>query len=205
MFFGTGVAAYLLADKIRLGWQPLVALGVLFAVSVDTQSAEIGSALFVGYGLLWLATWSFGPLRAFANSNDYSYGTYIYSYPVTQVVLALSPGINLFALIIITLGVTLLLTMLSWNLIERPALDLVRRWRTGAAKTAAPHTGNEASATATAAAATQAWQRPRGLLFTATAISASAPASATSPQATLRLRARIAKLTASAAVSNPLP
>ncbi len=203
LFFGTGVAAYLMADKIRLGWQPLVALGVLFAVSIETQFAEISSALFVGYGLLWLATWRFGALRAFANSNDYSYGTYIYSYPVTQVVLALWPGIHLLALIIITLGVTLLLTMLSWNLIERPALDLVRGWRTGTVKTAAPPTAKAASPTPSGA--TPAWKRPRALLLTAVATSDSAPVSATSPLATTRLRARIAKLTTSAAVSNPLP
>jgi peptidoglycan/LPS O-acetylase OafA/YrhL len=129
LFFGTGVAAYLLRDRIRISWQPLPVLALLFVVTWHTDLAEITSAAFVGYGLLWLATHRFGGLRAYTNAHDYSYGVYIYSFPVTQALLSVWPGLNLVSLMAATLGITLGLAFLSWELIERPALSLVRGWR----------------------------------------------------------------------------
>ncbi len=130
LFFGTGVAAFLGRKWLRLTWQPVVVLCCVFVFALGTEYAEIASALFVGYTLLWLSTLSFGPLRAFANANDYSYGTYIYGFPVAQAILAVWPTINLFSLLVTTAGLTLLLAFMSWTVIERPALRLVQRWRT---------------------------------------------------------------------------
>ena len=129
LFFGTGAVAFLLRNKLRLCWPPVVGFGLLFAAFIGTDWAEISSALFLGYGLLWVATLSFGGLRGYANHNDYSYGTYIYSYPVTQVVLVVWPNLNLLTLITTVSGVTLMLAFLSWEFVERPALSLVRGWR----------------------------------------------------------------------------
>ncbi len=129
LFFGTGVAAYLLRDVIRIAWQPLPVLLLLFIAAAGTDLGELVSAVLIGYGLLWLATLRFGELRAFANHSDYSYGTYLYSYPVTQAILQVWPGINLVSLIAAATGITLALAFLSWELIERPALNLARRWR----------------------------------------------------------------------------
>jgi peptidoglycan/LPS O-acetylase OafA/YrhL len=131
LFFGTGVVAYLMRTHVRIAWQPLLVLAALFVLAWGTDMAEITSALFLGYGLLWLATLHFGALRAFANSNDYSYGVYIYSFPVTQGVLQLWPNANVVSLLAVTIAVTLVLAFLSWELIERPALWLARSWRRG--------------------------------------------------------------------------
>ena len=129
LFFGAGVVAFLLRDRIRLAWHPLPGLALLFYATLGTQFAEISSALLLCYGILWVASLNFGGLSGFANANDYSYGTYIYSYPVTQTLLALWPDIKLLPLLVVTTGVTLLFACLSWELIERPALGVVRRWR----------------------------------------------------------------------------
>jgi peptidoglycan/LPS O-acetylase OafA/YrhL len=129
LFFGTGAAAYLLRSRVRISWQPLPVLALGFVITWQTDLAEIASAAFLGYGLIWLATKTFGGLRAYSNAHDYSYGVYIYSFPVTQALLSLWPGLNLVSLMTATLGITLLLAYLSWELIERPALGLVRAWR----------------------------------------------------------------------------
>ena len=139
LFFGTGAAAYLLRDWIRAGWQPLPVLAVFFGAAIGTDLAEIASALFLCFALLWLSTFTFGDLRAFTNGNDYSYGTYIYSFPVSQAVLAVWPGVNVVSLIALTLAITLVLAFLSWELIERPALQLVHGWRQGDAPAASTH------------------------------------------------------------------
>ncbi len=133
LFFGTGVAAYLLRDHVRIAWQLLPVLALLFVLSWGTDMAEITSAAFVGYGLLWLATRRIGTARTVTNKNDYSYGVYIYSFPVTQALLQLWPGLNIVSLLAATLGITMVLAFLSWELIERPALRFARRARTSGA------------------------------------------------------------------------
>lgn len=124
LFFGAGAVAYLLRDQIRLHGAIVLALGAFAAYALKTTFAEIGMALFLGYGALWLGTVRFGRWRAFANTSDYSYGVYIYSMPVTQTLLLLQPDVNLGSLILATFGLTLIAAFLSWELIERPALAL---------------------------------------------------------------------------------
>ncbi len=138
LFFGTGVAAYLLRDYVRIAWQPLPVLAGGFVLAWGTDLAEIMSAIFLGYGLLWLATERFGGLRAFTNRHDYSYGVYIYSFPVTQAVLQVWPGVNIVSLLAATIAITMILAFLSWELIERPALWLARSWRGASGHQPAP-------------------------------------------------------------------
>ena len=130
LFFGAGVAAYFLRKAIKLSAVILAPLGVFAYLMIGTTFAEIAFALFLGYGMLWLATFEFGRWRAFANSTDMSYGVYIYHMPITQALLLLVPGINLVSLIMAATGLTMLAAFLSWELIERPALDLRHRFRT---------------------------------------------------------------------------
>jgi peptidoglycan/LPS O-acetylase OafA/YrhL len=54
----------------------------------------------------------------------YSYGTYIYSMPVTQCVLLFVPGVDVLTLTLLASAATLLLAFLSWELVEKPSLDL---------------------------------------------------------------------------------
>ncbi len=128
LYFGTGVIAYVFRRHLPIHGALLVPLGIAFAVAIGTRFAEISAALFLGYGALWLATFKFGALREFTNANDYSYGTYIYGLPVSQALIHLFESINLFSLIALTIGIVLVLSFLSWELIERPALALRKRF-----------------------------------------------------------------------------
>ncbi|WP_233346234.1 acyltransferase family protein [Hyphomonas pacifica] len=60
---------------------------------------------------------------------DYSYGIYIWHYPVMQGVLFLQPSISPVMLAIISIPGFILLSALSWHLIEKPALRLKKRRR----------------------------------------------------------------------------
>jgi peptidoglycan/LPS O-acetylase OafA/YrhL len=132
LFFGTGVVAYIARNKLVLtGFAvPFVLAGVV--TSIDTPIAELAMAVGLGYMALWLATFRFGSLRAFTNDQDYSYGVYIYSVPVTQALLHFHPRLDVVSLIAVTLSLTLPLAFLSWNWIERPALRLRHVLRTRA-------------------------------------------------------------------------
>ena len=58
----------------------------------------------------------------FFNKVDYSYGFYIYAFPVQQTFAYLLPNMNLYFHLIIGFVITLLLSSLSWHYIEKPAL-----------------------------------------------------------------------------------
>lgn len=122
LFCGTGVAAFVFRRWIPVHGLLLVPLGLAFWVAIGTRGQEPAAALFLGYGAIWLSTFTFGPLRAYTHKNDYSYGTYLYHMPVTQALLHLYPEMPVPSLVAITAGVVLILAFLSWELVERPAL-----------------------------------------------------------------------------------
>jgi peptidoglycan/LPS O-acetylase OafA/YrhL len=60
--------------------------------------------------------------------RDYSYGVYIYAFPMQQLMVFLLPGDRVWWVnILLSLPPTLLLAALSWHLVEKPALALKRR------------------------------------------------------------------------------
>jgi peptidoglycan/LPS O-acetylase OafA/YrhL len=84
----------------------------------------VAAALCFGYAAIYVASIDLGPVRQIANRYDLSYGTYIYAVPVTQALLVLDPTLGVWPLIALTAIIVLPLALLSWNLIERPALAL---------------------------------------------------------------------------------
>ena len=126
LYFYAGVLAYLIRDHIRIvGWA-LVPFAALFVALLGTRFGELSCCLFVGYATIWAATFQYGPLRAFTNQNDYSYGLYIFAGPVQQMVISLLPNYGPTAVSLHALSVALPLAVFSWELIERPAIALRR-------------------------------------------------------------------------------
>jgi peptidoglycan/LPS O-acetylase OafA/YrhL len=65
--------------------------------------------------------------RAVEPPADLSYGVYLYGWPVQQALHALFPALGAVALLWPSLLATLVVAMLSWFLVEKPALGLKRR------------------------------------------------------------------------------
>ena len=68
-----------------------------------------------------------GAVRSFNRLGDYSYGTYIYSFPMQQCLVLALPGIGPWALIGASLLVSLPVAVASWHFIEKPAIARKRR------------------------------------------------------------------------------
>jgi peptidoglycan/LPS O-acetylase OafA/YrhL len=126
--------------KHRLPMHP--ALGVAAAV-VFLASARFGGFYVVGlpayaYLLLWAACGLPARLHGVGRRRDYSYGIYIYAFPVQQVIALLGGeryGVGVFILLA-ALG-TVPLAVLSWHLVERPAMSL-KDWQPRGRRRAAP-------------------------------------------------------------------
>lgn len=124
VFFATGVLAYALRDRLILsGWIVWLLLAV-FVASRGTAIAEVASAISLGYLALWAATKTFGPMRAFSNRMDLSYGVYIFAGPLQQALIHLIPAITPWVLTGLSLMIVLPIAMLSWVFVESPALRL---------------------------------------------------------------------------------
>lgn len=127
MFF-TGAAYYVMRDRIELAPRPFLFAATALLVSMVNKHAFFVVYLFtLPYLLFYLAYVPGGRIRRFNRLGDYSYGLYIYAFPVQQTVVALSGGISVLALGLIALPPALLLAVLSWHLVEKRALRLKDR------------------------------------------------------------------------------
>jgi peptidoglycan/LPS O-acetylase OafA/YrhL len=79
--------------------------------------------VFGSYVAFYIAFSMHFRLYRWAKYGDFSYGIYLYAWPVQQLLLLFfEPYMNVWNLFSSATLVTILLAMLSWNLIEKPAL-----------------------------------------------------------------------------------
>lgn len=75
------------------------------------------------YLLLFLACWPALPLQGFGRYGDFSYGLYVFAYPLQQwIVQAAGTSISMPAFFAAAFSATLVLAVLSWRFIEAPSL-----------------------------------------------------------------------------------
>jgi peptidoglycan/LPS O-acetylase OafA/YrhL len=127
--FALGIAAYVFRDRIKLSW---LWLGLLFGINLAAHAAGLGlhvRAIFIGYAVLCFGFLTARERAISAEWPDYSYGMYIFAFPVMLAAQALVATSSHHLLALINLLVTLPLAALSWHLVEKPALDAFRRSR----------------------------------------------------------------------------
>lgn len=76
----------------------------------------------IAYIVLWLAYVPGGWLRVYNRVGDYSYGVYIYAFPVQQALIASFPDMGAMGVFLAATAITLPLAIASWHYIEKPAL-----------------------------------------------------------------------------------
>jgi peptidoglycan/LPS O-acetylase OafA/YrhL len=127
MFF-TGAAFYVLRRHVVLS--PVLAGAAVIVLGLGLLHREaffLAYTVTTAYLLLWIAYIPSGSIRRFNRLGDYSYGTYIYAFPVQQITATLLPGVSVLTMVFVSGATTLALAVASWHLIERRALDLKER------------------------------------------------------------------------------
>ena len=126
--FCTGVALYLFRDRVILSSRWFAAVLVVLALStINALSFGVVYSLALPYAMVSLAFLPKGQILEFNRLGDYSYGTYIYAYPIQQSLLAAVPLIGVAGLFVSSSVITLCLAIASWHFVEKPALRLARR------------------------------------------------------------------------------
>ena len=125
-FFAGGLLCYLAAGRIYVSWRNTVVLaGILVFVAMLGAYEWFAPVLLPPLLLLLAALLPGAKLDAV---GDYSYGIYVYHYPLQQAFYQLSVNLgNAFGFFSLTLICTIQLAVLSWHLIEKPALGLRHR------------------------------------------------------------------------------
>jgi peptidoglycan/LPS O-acetylase OafA/YrhL len=130
--FFAGVIVYSFKDVIpwKPSWALVAAVAAIAMMRLPTGSGEIVTyfmPILAAYATVYVGLMD--PKRSFIiDSGDYSYGIYLYSYPVQQTVVHLfgTPG-GWMGNIAIALPLTVLFALFSWWCVEKP-FQIVRRF-----------------------------------------------------------------------------
>jgi peptidoglycan/LPS O-acetylase OafA/YrhL len=123
--FLAGTTLYLWRDRVPLGGGALFALVAALALaSFDKSVFFVAYALGLAPLILHLAYIPGGRVRSFNDWGDFSYGVYIYAFPIQQTLALLFPAMSLLAMVAASSLLTLAVAALSWHGIEKRALAL---------------------------------------------------------------------------------
>jgi peptidoglycan/LPS O-acetylase OafA/YrhL len=121
-FFIAGMAAYMNRDWLRLDWKILALLFGFVLAMIRLHHFLLGWDIFLAYATFYLA---YVPnFRWYNRVGDYSYGVYIYGWPVQQVLANAFPSLGPLGLFACAGTVTVGIAAMSWHFIEAPALRL---------------------------------------------------------------------------------
>lgn len=119
LYFLAGIVVYAYRRNIRVSWVHVLAALVLFAVTTGFIR-EAALQAFIIAGTLWV-----GASRTLADIRlpaDYSYGIYLYGFPVQQVVATVWPEAGPYLMTAISIPAVAAFAVLSWHLVELPGL-----------------------------------------------------------------------------------
>lgn len=137
-FFFAGAVVYVLRDRIP--YQPIVFVISLFLVGAMVLWGPVPfvSQLAMAYACVWL-----GFQRSFEPPGDYSYGVYLWAFPIQQILLATLGRMPWWENAALALLPTLAAAYVSWTFVESRAMgskNLMARFR-GAPHGQSPGTG----------------------------------------------------------------
>lgn len=133
LFFLFGTVAFLYRERMIMSAHLAAVSAVIVVAGFWAGVHQAVGPIAIGYICLWLTVRV--PIRRFDAHGDFSYGLYIYAFPVQQVltVYGMNRG-GLVPYILLTMVVTTALAVASWYLVERPCLkykDPSLLWRRG--------------------------------------------------------------------------
>lgn len=124
--FALGMAAWVCREHLTLNRRQLAGFWLLAWLSSGTPLLAELILVAICYTVLYLAYVPRGIARHYNRLGDFSYGTYIYAFPMQQLAVAMVPGHDWQTNLLLNVPPTLLLAALSWKFVEQPCLVRTR-------------------------------------------------------------------------------
>lgn len=124
MFF-IGGALFIWRETVPMSSKiAAIAFVVLLASAFNKHSFFVCYCLTLPYLVLYLAYVPKGKILKFNNYGDYSYGIYIYAFPVQQMLVYFYPNIGVNTMAVSAFIIVLGFAALSWHFVEKPTLKM---------------------------------------------------------------------------------
>ncbi|WP_207432107.1 acyltransferase family protein [Sabulibacter ruber] len=125
-YFMAGACFFLYRNHIKRSFGLIIVSIVALIVSCIWLPYFNLVAPFAGsYVLFYLAYHPTLPFPRFARKGDFSYGLYLYAWPVQQLVLAIAgEHLNIYLLFILSGFISFIAAFVSWHVVEKPFLKL---------------------------------------------------------------------------------
>ena len=130
LLFFSGIVMYKHSNDIKLSYRLGAAslLGYIVLSLLFPQYTALFAAVLLAYALFALGRSSL--FSSVSKIGDLSYGIYIYSFPVQQSIYVLTETNSPLKMFIASYGITFVMALLSWHLVESRALKLKKRIKT---------------------------------------------------------------------------
>ncbi|MBI34589.1 MAG: hypothetical protein CMP67_04410 [Flavobacteriales bacterium] len=125
VYFLSGVVFYLFKEKIPLKGNIALIATLIYAMLFYfyPETIKYYQYVYIPYCLFYISFIP-GKTNHFGKYGDFSYGMYIYAFPVQQTLIHFSDSIHPLVLTGYTTVLVLGLSFLSWNYVEKPMLRL---------------------------------------------------------------------------------
>jgi len=124
--FMLGVLAFFYRSRISVSWRYLPITVVLAFSLRGTFLEKHVFIVVVAHFVLVFGAMNFGLLTEWTRKTDISYGTYIYGWPIQQSIVSSFISIGVYGLASLSLVIVPVFGILSWLIIEKPALGAKR-------------------------------------------------------------------------------
>lgn len=125
--FLLGMVVFKFRDLLPVSIVPGILFGVLAILLGEHPLAELFWNLTLASALFWAGFAALNHVPTGASLPDWSYGIYIWHYPVMQALWHFDIARNSMSLALVGIPITLLVAAVSWSFIERPSLALRRK------------------------------------------------------------------------------
>ncbi|MEE2527332.1 acyltransferase [Hyphobacterium sp. HN65] len=126
--FSLGMTIFTFREHLKVVWLiPALLTFLWLFLTGETIAGEFTANLMIAGWMFTLAFASGWAIKRLKTMPDYSYGLYIWHWPAMQIGGELFPEAGAFGILAFSIPVTMLFSMFSWHLIERPALGSKKR------------------------------------------------------------------------------
>lgn len=128
IYFLLGALLYVNREKIVYHWSIVALSGVLLYFTYRNSVYNAVFAACFAYLVMYVSFHRHIRLPDFGKHGDFSYGLYLYAFPMTQLSILLFGSDNPWFIVVVAFVLSMALAVGSWYLIEKPFLGLKGRF-----------------------------------------------------------------------------